>query len=346
MSSPGRIPLLAADPEFERRLRPEDRLLAEQITLPVHEIAAGPVSAPAHLDGSGAFAALVLDGILLQTARLGDHVGLRLVGPGDLLALRESMPSTLIADANLRATVPTRMALFGDEFLLAARRLPRLIAGLHDRTSDQSDRMLAQMLICQLPRVDDRLLAILWLVAETWGRVTPSGTVVPVRLTHSVLGGLVGARRSTVTLALKQLTERGALLRQADGWLLLQAPRSTSKILADAPVRAPGRLLPPALSWSPGLPAVNGAGATVVGVNGVGRHPLSRAAPVTDRLEVSAELAEELATTIARLRRQHQESSRRLQTRLATLAQSRERLASNRQRIMRERASRPQVPSS
>ncbi len=314
-----------ADPELERLLAPEDRLLAAEITLPVYEITTGPVSLTALLGASRAFAALVLDGILLQTVRLGDHIGLRLVGPGDLVALRESTPTALIADTSLAATVPTQMACFGDEFLYATRRMPRLMAGLHDRSSDQSDRMLAQMLICQLPRVDDRLLAMLWLVAETWGRVTPSGTVVPVRLTHGVLGGLVGARRSTVTLALKQLTERGAILRQSDGWLLLQPPRSTSKVLANAPTAGP-RQLAPAVSWPTRPTGLGDSGA--------------RAS------ELSAELSGELQRTVERLRLEHQDSSRRLRVRLAALTQSRERLASNRQRIIQERESRRRAPSS
>ncbi len=316
----GTIPLLAADPELERLLRPEDRLLAEQVTLPVHEIAIGAVSLAALLRGPGAFAALVLDGILLQTVRLGDHTGLRLIGPGDLLALREAVPTALIAGASLRATVPTTLAVFGDEFLFAARHIPKLMAGFHDRSSDQSDRMLTQMLICQLPRVDDRLLAILWLVAETWGRVTPSGTIVPVRLTHGVLGGLIGARRSTVTLALKQLTERGAILRQAEGWLLLEPPRGASGIAVEAPGPGPRRLLTPAVSWGATGPGGSGAQST-------------------------AEMYEELVRTVRRLRSEHEESSRRLQVRLRTLKASRELLASNRQRIIRERELRQQVPS-
>jgi CRP/FNR family cyclic AMP-dependent transcriptional regulator len=329
MVTSGRIPLLAADPELERLLGPEERLLADQITLPVQEIAAGPVSLPAALDGPGAFAALVLDGILLQTARLGEHTGLRLVGPGELLALRGSMPTALILDASLRATVPTQLALFGDEFLYAARRLPRLMAGLHDRSSDQSDRTLAQMLICQLPRVDDRLLSMLWLVAETWGRVTASGTVVPVRLTHAVLGGLIGARRSTVTLALKELTERGAVLRQAEGWLLLEPPSSGSRSRAEPPIAGqPRRLGPPAVQW---------------GAEPSGRDQVTAPPSVPDP---SAELSEELRATIERLRAEHRESSARLQVRLSTLAQSRERLAANRRRISAERAARQRVPSS
>jgi hypothetical protein len=48
--------------------------------------------------------------------------------------------------------------------------------------------------------------------------------MLPLALTHETLGGLVGARRPTVTLALRELTERGALVHQSPGWLLLEAP--------------------------------------------------------------------------------------------------------------------------
>jgi CRP/FNR family cyclic AMP-dependent transcriptional regulator len=325
MQTSGTIPLLSADPELDRLLRPEDRRLAEQIRLPVQAVSAGSKLLPARLDSRGAFAALVLDGILLQTVRLADHTGLRLIGPGDLVALRPSGATTLIADAGLRATVDTTIATFGDEFLFAARHLPRLVMGLHDRSSDQSDRMLTQLMICQLSRVDDRLLSILWLLAETWGRVTPSGTVVPVRLTHQVLGGLIGARRSTVTLALKELTERGALLRQSDGWLLLEPPRGGSPRAgtlpgADASVARATRLLAPTV-WGEVAPR--------------GRKP-----------GPTAEMHEELDRTVRRLRSEHDEHARRCQLRLRTLAASRERLAATRERIMRERESRRQVPSS
>jgi CRP/FNR family cyclic AMP-dependent transcriptional regulator len=320
MASSGTIPLLAADPELERLLRPEDWLLAEQSTLPVHEIPAGPVSLADLLDGSSAFAALLLDGILIQTVLLGDHAGLRLIGPGDLLALRQSLPTALIDNASLRATVDTRVAVFGDEFLAAASQLPHLMAGVHDRSSDQNDRLLTQMMICQLPRVDDRLLSMLWLLADTWGRVTPSGTIVPIRLTHGVLGGLVGARRSTVTLALKELTDRGALLRQSDGWLLLEAPRGASQLVPRRPSAQPYRLNSPVGEW--------------------GR---SRRTP---QPTTSDEVHAELNRTVERLRAEHDERSRRLQLRLRTLAASRERLALSRERIMRERESRLRVPSS
>jgi hypothetical protein len=48
--------------------------------------------------------------------------------------------------------------------------------------------------------------------------------VLPLSLTHELLGALVGARRPTVTLALRALTDRGAVVHQDKGWLLLERP--------------------------------------------------------------------------------------------------------------------------
>ncbi len=47
------------------------------------------------------------------------------------------------------------------------RRWPGLLAGLHVHVAEQSERLAAQLVICQLPRVDQRLLAIMWLLAES-----------------------------------------------------------------------------------------------------------------------------------------------------------------------------------
>lgn len=43
-------------------------------------------------------------------------------------------------------------------------------------------------------------------------------------LTHDALGALVGARRPTITLAVRELTDRGAIVRQDQGWLLVEPP--------------------------------------------------------------------------------------------------------------------------
>ena len=55
--------------------------------------------------------------------------------------------------------------------------------------------------------------------------MTPDGVVVPLQLTHEALGQLVGARRPTVTLALKMLCDRGAIERPDRSWLVKELPQ-------------------------------------------------------------------------------------------------------------------------
>ena len=76
-------------------------------------------------------------------------------------------------------------------------------------------------------RVEDRLLATLWHLAAMWGRVTPQGTVVPFRLTHDTLAGIIGAQRPTTTTAIRSLTEQGKIARDEHRfYVLLDSPSS------------------------------------------------------------------------------------------------------------------------
>jgi hypothetical protein len=66
---------------------------------------------------------------------------------------------------------------------------------------------------------------LFWHLADRWGKVTKDGIVIPLKLTHQVLGRIVGAQRPSVTTALKTLTDRGALNRAPDGtWVLHGEP--------------------------------------------------------------------------------------------------------------------------
>jgi CRP-like cAMP-binding protein len=73
--------------------------------------------------------------------------------------------------------------------------------------------------------VEERLLLLLWQLTELWGRKTKGGAILPFRLSHQTLADLVGARRPTVTLALRGLTDRGLLERGSRGdWILCGDP--------------------------------------------------------------------------------------------------------------------------
>jgi CRP/FNR family transcriptional regulator, cyclic AMP receptor protein len=237
------IRLFDIEPDLIRFLGSEDSEHARQVQLPVHALGKGEADVRSLFEQNGAFGAFVLEGMLLQSLRLGNHAGLRLLGPGDVLSLTEAPRSLLVVESTCRATVPTRVALLEREVLLAIRRWPQIAAGLHAHSGEQQERLVTQLMICQLPRVDERLLALMWLLAESWGQVTPSGTLLPINLTHAALGGLIGARRPTVTLALGNLSSAGVLLRQPRGWLLTGSP----EILATAGAAHRSGLVPRAV---------------------------------------------------------------------------------------------------
>jgi len=217
-----RIPLLEVVPTLAGYLPPDGQELARRLTVHVHLLPRGEVDPGRVLDDAGAFAAVVVDGLLMHRMAIGEQPALRLLGPGDVLSTTDGPRPFLVAHSSYRAAAAVRVAMLDDRVLWLAQRFPRLFAGLQARAGAQQDRIAVQLAACQLPRVEDRLIAIMWLLAETWGHVTPGGTEVPVTLTHDALGELVGARRSTVSLALKQLIEDGALVRNDGGWLLLK----------------------------------------------------------------------------------------------------------------------------
>jgi hypothetical protein len=231
--------LLDVDADLCRYLTADERARIAQISVPVLSVPKGPLD-PAELLGGEAFAAVVLNGLVLHHLAIGSHLGRRILGPGDVIDTGV-VPEPLLGQSRYGAASETRLAALGTDFLLAARRAPRLFVGLQAVIADQTERLATQLVICQLPRVADRVLAMLWLLAESFGRVGAAGTTLPLSLTHEALGALVGARRPTVTLALGELTHRGALVHDADGWLLLEPPASARS--DEGPLREDARLV-------------------------------------------------------------------------------------------------------
>ena len=87
-------------------------------------------------------------------------------------------------------------------------RDPALAANLVKVLSAQiAERELAVAIALE-PRVERRLLLKLRQLAERWGRVTPDGIRLDLRLTHQELANMVGAVRESVTIALGRLAER------------------------------------------------------------------------------------------------------------------------------------------
>jgi CRP/FNR family cyclic AMP-dependent transcriptional regulator len=69
-----------------------------------------------------------------------------------------------------------------------------------------------------------RIPMLTWHLADRWGRVTPEGICIPLRLTHELLADLVASRRPSVTSALRELHDEGRVTRRGDVWVLHGGP--------------------------------------------------------------------------------------------------------------------------
>jgi CRP/FNR family transcriptional regulator, cyclic AMP receptor protein len=174
------------------------------------------------------FAVMVCDGLVVRELELAETLTADLLGPGDLVALGPAAERLLITGESWHVGKPATVAILDDRLLPALHAWPLLSARLIARAGRQAARAAEQRAISQLPRVELRLRALMWHLAERWGRVGSTGVVVPIEITHGALGRLVGARRPTVSLALAELARDGALVRRDDGSWLLRADSNPS----------------------------------------------------------------------------------------------------------------------
>jgi hypothetical protein len=316
MASRDRVKLLDAKLELARHLRPEEQVELAAVTLPAIELPEGPLELDALLQTHNAFAASVLDGMVVHALQIGAQSGIQLLGPGDVLIIPDGAVSPpWLERVEFWVPGPARLALLGDGFLGVARRAPRVISALYECVAEQLQRVTGQLVICQLPRVDQRLLAMMWLLAESWGQVTPGGVRLPLALTHETLGAMVGARRPTVTLALRKLSRQGSILHQDSGWLLLEPPPE------------PGATLRP---LAPELGGIS----------------LSRWAPEPEPTTDPSVLYADLKETVRQLRERHKQDQAQTRDRLRQIRSARLRMSATRRRITQEALTRRRPPSS
>jgi CRP-like cAMP-binding protein len=165
---------------------------------------------------------LMLDGLIVRHV---DVEGLRcceLLGPGDLLRpWDEDGGATLEASAGFRVLEPTRLALLDPGFACRVSRWPTVTAELMQRMLRRSRSLTVLLALTQARRADVRLRTLFWHLADRWGRVTPDGVVLPLRLTHSVIAQLTGLRRPSVSISLAELEKAGEITRLSKGtWLI------------------------------------------------------------------------------------------------------------------------------
>ena len=100
---------------------------------------------------------------------------------------------------------------------------------LLERAVRRTLRMSIHQALLQLSPVETRLLVLFWHLAERWGHVTPDGISVRLRMSHELLGQLVGSRRASVTTgAAQDRRERPASCARPTARGCCAAPRPTS----------------------------------------------------------------------------------------------------------------------
>jgi hypothetical protein len=218
------IPLLEADPELAEGLAPAElEAAARAITLHSRTLESGPWDPHSEQwPVPPTLGLLVLEGVVTRDIVFAGRTTTELLGAGDVLRPWEDdvQFDPLPFGVSWHVHVPTRVALLDARFALASARWPVLAGAISRRHVRRARSLAFQLAIAQLPRVDDRLLVLLWALAERWGRVSTQGVRLPLALPHRTLATLVGARRPSVTTALSGLARDGLVERTDEGWLL------------------------------------------------------------------------------------------------------------------------------
>jgi CRP/FNR family transcriptional regulator, cyclic AMP receptor protein len=239
------VRVLEEDPALGDGLDPASLEQASRVIARTLQLPAGEWEVPAPSDPAGLLGLLVLDGLLVRSVAVGEVSFFELLGAGDILRPwtyeRDVGVASIPAGAHWRVAQPSRVALLDRRFALGTARWPEIQAALLDRAVTRARRAAFNVSVCGIVQLDVRLLVMMWHLADRWGRVTADGVLVPLRLSHELLAGVVGARRPSVTVALGRLREDGTLLRRPDGtWLLVGDPPDELGRLRRGSALAPG----------------------------------------------------------------------------------------------------------
>ena len=221
-----RVHVLECDPELGLRVPPDEVAAArDALVAPVRMLERGVWQAPR--ESATDLGALLLEGVLARDVLLAGSTCTELLGPGDLVAGRPASQADLLVPhhVELRVVEPVTLAVLDAPFSHAVLRWPQVVRALLDREQRRSSRAALHAAVLHLSPVETRLLMILWLLAERWGRVTPEGVVLTLRLSHRMLGRLVGCQRASLTTALHRVEASGLADHRPDRtWLLHGRP--------------------------------------------------------------------------------------------------------------------------
>jgi hypothetical protein len=220
------IRVLDEDPGLARAVDPAHRLRVRRSAVaPLLEVPVGAWQPPttehnSHRD----LGLLVLSGLLARNQRVAGRTFTELRGPEDLLRPWDDAADATSLDGHVSWTVlrPARLAWLDAEFASATAQWPEITSALLGRAIRRARLLSFRTALLELRHVDLRVLLLLWHLADRWGHVRADGIHVDLPLTHELIARMIGAHRTTVTVAVRRLKEAGRLGRtDRRGWVLL-----------------------------------------------------------------------------------------------------------------------------
>jgi hypothetical protein len=210
------------DPDLLDAVPQAERDIARRLRVTTLELSRGTWRPPASPSGA-LLGLLVSDGVAFRSVTAAGFATGDLLGAGDVVAARTPAPALPWggeAEIDWHVLVPLSVGVLDARLAARTGRWPALTARLLERHAEHTDRLMARLSLVHRQRVDERVLLVLWDLAERWGRVTPDGVLLPIPLRHHQLAALVASLRPAVTLALRRLSARGVADRCLRGYLL------------------------------------------------------------------------------------------------------------------------------
>ncbi len=183
---------------------------------------------------------LIIDGLMAVETCVAGRTVTELLGGTDLLQPPEQNDDDMICGhSSWRALEPTSLAVLDADFLERIRHWPQISHVLYQRAERRaSDLGLLRAISCQ-PKLEVRLVLLLWHLAARWGRVEPSGIHLSLPLTHRLLGQLVSAERPSISHALARLSHAGIVTGTAGDWHLHGSADAHLEALIERTARLP-----------------------------------------------------------------------------------------------------------
>lgn len=226
---PNVVSILECDPDLAEDLSDEDLAVArQQLVTGVMGYPRGAwIIGPDDFDHVANLGLLLVKGLLARRVTIGDNTSAELLGPGDVLQpwLRIGPDQSVAVEVGWEVVQAVQAAVLDRAFCAQVSRWPEITAAISRRVMQRTHWLAFHLAVCNLRRVDDRLLLVLWHFADRWGTVTPEGVLLDIPLTHELLAAVVGARRPSVSVAVGRLSDQGrARSRPRSRWLLLGRP--------------------------------------------------------------------------------------------------------------------------